>query len=78
MVKVLRISGYQSGIPTKFGLQDKLMGLSYFNTFQNTVGIETREVWLPSGMVSLYPEVQEKDLYVEYGPNGRPVECQIK
>lgn len=78
MVKVLRISGYQSGITTKFGVQDKIVGLAYQNRYANTVGIETSEVWLPTGMVSLNPDVQEKDLYVEYGQFGRPVSCQIK
>lgn len=78
MVKILRISGYQSGITTKYGVQDKIMGLAYQNRYSNTVGIETSEVWLPSGMVALSPDLQEKDLYVEYGQFGRPVACQIK
>lgn len=78
MVKVLKISGYQKGLNTKYGIQDKIEGIAYENRFKATEGRETAIVWLNAGLVDLQPDCVTKDLYVEYGYRGSIQSCQIK
>ena len=78
MVKLLRITGYQENIPTKYGPSDHVEGILFENQYSNTQGNETAKEWIPCGKIAWSLDVIGKDLYVEYGPKGRIVSCLIK
>lgn len=81
MLKYMMITGYRENIPSKYGETTVLHGLLYKNISEKYVGRQLYTFWV-NGNNPLKDVIKRdnvgKDLYIEFGANGRIEKVEVK